>query len=150
VRVASVERDPALQDTYNFEVEKVHSYFVGKNRAWVHNAENICGGGGFSQQLLAAARNLGVNLNEITIENGIARVRTGLTDTMPRSDIQLLLEHAASLGAKTVEVDSGYIANEKLMDFLTRFQQSSKSLFGGTVIANPTGKGDFIIKFVRQ
>ena len=33
VRVESVKRDPALQDTYNFEVEDIHSYFVGKSRA---------------------------------------------------------------------------------------------------------------------
>ena len=32
-----------MSDTYNFEVERTHTYFVGKLRAWVHNA---CSEGG--------------------------------------------------------------------------------------------------------
>jgi hypothetical protein len=58
-RVVSVERDRALQDTYNFEVEGIHSYFVGKNRIWVHNTSSI-GGGLWTKIEDALVRHLGI------------------------------------------------------------------------------------------
>jgi RHS repeat-associated protein len=39
--VRHVERDAQRHATYNFEVQDVHTYFVGALRAWVHN-ENEC------------------------------------------------------------------------------------------------------------
>ncbi len=36
--VVEVFSDPTPSDTFNFEVEEVHSYFVGTFGAWVHNA----------------------------------------------------------------------------------------------------------------
>ena len=39
--VVSVEREKSRQDTYNFEVAEVHSYFVGQNHAWVHNQSYV-------------------------------------------------------------------------------------------------------------
>lgn len=43
LRVRSVTARAGVSDTYNFEVERTHTYFVGKLRAWVHNA---CSEGG--------------------------------------------------------------------------------------------------------
>lgn len=39
--IQSVEKTTARQRTYNFEVEGFHTYFVGKQGAWVHNID--CG-----------------------------------------------------------------------------------------------------------
>ncbi|MFT8781444.1 hemagglutinin repeat-containing protein [Acetobacter orientalis] len=38
LQVLAVAVRPKVSDTYNFEVKKTHSYFVGRLRAWVHNA----------------------------------------------------------------------------------------------------------------
>ncbi|MDG6094522.1 HINT domain-containing protein, partial [Acetobacter sp. AN02] len=43
LRVRSLTARAGVSDTYNFEVEQTHTYFVGKLRAWVHNA---CSEGG--------------------------------------------------------------------------------------------------------
>lgn len=37
VTVFAVRLSPTRQDTYNFEVDDYHTYFVGKNKLWVHN-----------------------------------------------------------------------------------------------------------------
>ena len=39
LRVQRVEHDATRQSTYNFVVADVHTYFVGKLSAWVHNAD---------------------------------------------------------------------------------------------------------------
>lgn len=44
--VKAVTLEAERRDTYNFEVERTHTYFVGKNEAWVHNACAIGTSGG--------------------------------------------------------------------------------------------------------
>ncbi len=39
--VKAVAREKRLQDTYNFEVADYHTYFVGRQGAWVHNACSV-------------------------------------------------------------------------------------------------------------
>lgn len=36
--VTGIKIDAKKQDTYNFEVKDFHTYFVGKDQAWVHNS----------------------------------------------------------------------------------------------------------------
>ncbi|WP_261318201.1 two-partner secretion domain-containing protein [Burkholderia cepacia] len=95
-----------------------------------------------------AAQNLGVNLNAVTVNSaGVARVTIGLTNSMSFSDVQTLVNYAGSLGATSVEVNSGYLANPKLDALLQNFAQSGRSLYGGTVTLNPGASGDYIITF---
>jgi filamentous hemagglutinin len=95
-----------------------------------------------------AAQNLGVNLNAVTVNsNGVAQVTIGLTNSMSFSDVQTLVNYAGSLGATSVEVNSGYLANSKLDALLQNFAQSGRSLYGGTVTLNPGSSGDYIITF---
>jgi hypothetical protein len=51
LRVAGVERTGERETVYNFEVEGVHTYFVGQLGAWVHNACGGKGGWGPRQQM---------------------------------------------------------------------------------------------------
>ncbi|WP_244136368.1 filamentous hemagglutinin [Burkholderia sp. BCC0405] len=95
-----------------------------------------------------AAQNLGVNLNAVTVNsNGVAQVTIGLTNSMSFTDVQTLVNYAGSLGATSVEVNSGYLANPKLDGLLQNFAQSGRSLYGGTVTMNPGSSGDYIITF---
>jgi len=95
-----------------------------------------------------AAQNLGVNLKTVTVNsNGVAQVTIGITNSMSFSDVQTLVNYAGSLGATSVEVNSGYLANPKLDGLLQNFAQSGRSLYGGTVTLNPGPSGDYIITF---
>jgi len=66
---------------------------------------------------------------------------------MSFTDVQTLVNYAGSLGATSVEVNSGYLANPKLDVLLQNFAQSGRSLYGGTVTLNPGSSGDYIITF---
>jgi len=84
-----------------------------------------------------AAQNLGVNLNEISIdEDGTAHVTIGTTNSMSRSDVQALLAYAGSMGAKSVEVNSGYLANPDLDAVLQTLVERGRTLYGGVVTPN--------------
>jgi Pretoxin HINT domain len=45
LRVSGVEPLPTTDTVYNFEVEHTHTYFVGREAAWVHNATVACDAG---------------------------------------------------------------------------------------------------------
>jgi len=95
-----------------------------------------------------AAQCLGVDLNAVTVSrNGVAHIAIGLTDSLNFSDVQTLVNYVGSLGAKSIEVDSGYLANPKLDAFLQSLARSGRSLYGGTVKLNPRSSGDYLITF---
>jgi hypothetical protein len=101
-----------------------------------------------SAAVQSAAQNLGVDPNVITVDSsGVARVTIGVTNSMSFSDVQTLVNYADSLGATSVEVNSGYLANPKLDALLQNFVQSGRPLYGGTVKFNPSGTGDYTITF---
>ncbi|ECI4598931.1 hypothetical protein DQD29_22540, partial [Salmonella enterica subsp. salamae] len=99
------------------------------------------------QDVLDAADRLGVDLDSINIHDGIAEVDIDLTNNISYSDIRTLLDYAKSQGATEVEVNSGYLANEKLMEVLTKRMESGKNFYGGEIIKNTSGTGDFTIVF---
>ncbi|WP_241129860.1 hypothetical protein, partial [Achromobacter xylosoxidans] len=95
-----------------------------------------------------AARRLGVDLNAVTVSgNGIAHVVIGVTDSLNFSDIQTIVNFVGSMGAKSIEVDSGYLANPKLDALLQSFARSGRPLYGGTVKFNSRSSGDYVITF---
>jgi RHS repeat-associated protein len=55
VQVVSVTKTKLTADTYNLDVADFHTYFVGKERVWVHNA---------CSDLVKAARDLGYKLDK--------------------------------------------------------------------------------------
>jgi len=59
-RVISVRRTARFESTYNLDVAEFHTYFVGRDRLWVHNA---------CSDLINAAKNLGFKL-----EKGLGRI----------------------------------------------------------------------------
>jgi hypothetical protein len=65
VEVAGARKVGHEQTVYNLEVEGFHSYFVGKNRAWVHNACPTGGGKGGAH----------LNSNSATSEFGLYEIR---------------------------------------------------------------------------
>jgi hypothetical protein len=76
-------------------------------------------------------------------------VRIDLTQSISNSDVQSLVNYTKSLGANTIEVDTGYIANENLMQFLNNRVADGRSFMGGTVVSNPNVTGDFLIVFKK-
>ncbi|SNU89485.1 two-partner secretion domain-containing protein [Pandoraea sputorum] len=96
----------------------------------------------------SAAQNLGVNLDAVKVgDDGVAKVKIGITNTMSYNDVQTLVNYAGTLGATSVEVDSGFLANPKLDALLESFAKSGRSLYGGQVVKKPSSTGDYIIKF---
>lgn len=63
------------------------------------------------------------------------------------SDVQTLVDYAGALGATSLEVNSGYLANPKLDALLQNFAQSGRPLYGGTVKFNAGSFGDYTITF---
>jgi predicted NAD/FAD-binding protein len=94
-----------------------------------------------------AAKRLGVNLDDITINNGVARTKIDLSSTLDPKDINQLKDVLRSRGATKAEVDTGFIANEKLDTFLRRRAQDGKPFNGGTVRFSNSSDSDFTIDF---
>ena len=94
-----------------------------------------------------AARRLGVDLNNVTIKDGVARVRNGEASKLDASDINALKDHLRRQGVTRVEVDSGLLANEKLDTFLRNRVQDGKPFRGGRVRPGDSPSSDFIIDF---
>ncbi len=92
-----------------------------------------------------AAERLGVNLNNIKINNGTARTEIKITNEINYSDVRLLVDSVKLKGAQRVEVNTGYIANEKLMDFLEKRVVDGKPFMGGKVIRGNSKSTDFTI-----
>jgi filamentous hemagglutinin family protein len=102
---------------------------------------------GLGAGVKTAAERLGVNLGNIEVTNSVAKTTIKVTSEINNSDVQILVNYAKSLGATNVEVNTGYIANEKLLDFLNRRVADGKLFLGGTVKPNSAGNGDFLIVF---
>lgn len=84
-------------------------------------------------------------MNNIHINNGTAKTEIKITSEINYSDVKLLVEYAKSKGAQKVEVNTGYIANEKLMDFLEKRVADGKPFMGGKVVRGKSNMTDFTI-----
>ncbi|WP_143426014.1 hypothetical protein [Gilliamella sp. wkB308] len=98
-----------------------------------------------SKETQAAAEKIGIDLKNININNGTAKVEIKITSEINYSDVKLLVAHAKSKGAQKVEVNTGYIANEKLMDFLEKRVADGKPFMGGKVVRGNSSTTDFTI-----
>ena len=90
-----------------------------------------------------AAKKLGVDLNNIT--NGTAKTQIKITSEINYSDVKLLVEHAKAKGTQKVEVNTGYLANVKFMDFLEKRVADGKPFMGGKVVCGNSKTTDFTI-----
>jgi hypothetical protein len=95
--------------------------------------------------LTEAAERLGIDLDNIYINDGIARTEIKITSEINNSDIKLLINYVKSKGAQKIEVNTGYIANEKLMRFLDMRVADGKPFMGGKVMLGKSKKTDFTI-----
>ncbi|WP_237397769.1 hypothetical protein [Gilliamella sp. Pas-s25] len=95
--------------------------------------------------LTEAAERLGIDLDNIYINDGIARTEIKITSKINNSDIKLLINYVKSKGAQKIEVNAGYIANEKLMKFLDMRVADGKPFMGGKVMLGKSKKTDFTI-----
>jgi hypothetical protein len=94
-----------------------------------------------------AAKRLGVNLDNINITDGIAKAKINLSSTLDPKDIAQLKDVMKARGATKAEIDTGFIANEKLDTFLRRRVQDGKPFYGGTVRQSSSKDSDFTINF---
>ena len=94
-----------------------------------------------------AAKRLGVKLDNIPINNGVARTKIDISLNLDPKDINQLKDVLRSRGATRAEVDTGFIVNEKLDGFLRRRVQDGKQFNGGTVRFSNSKNSDFTIDF---
>ncbi|SMR83545.1 hypothetical protein SAMN04488030_0020 [Aliiroseovarius halocynthiae] len=102
------------------------------------------------QAALEAARRLGIELSEVTITRGVAKATIGVTKTLDPKDIRAVADYMKSQGAARGQLNSGFIANERLETVLERAVGRGPQGFlgGGTVSHNPAKElGNFIIDF---
>jgi hypothetical protein len=99
---------------------------------------------------ISASGRLGFELSKVTIENGVARVSIDLTKSIDPSDIRAVGNYLKTKGAASAQVNSGFLANERLNAVLQRATGRGPQGFlgGGTVSVNPAKDlGDFLISF---
>ncbi|ODS24333.1 hypothetical protein AB835_03990 [Candidatus Endobugula sertula] len=104
-------------------------------------------GGNVPKGAADAAKRLGVNLDNVPITNGVARTKIDVSSTLNPTDINKLKDAFKAHGATKAEVDTGFIANEKLDSFLRRRVQDGKPFNGGTVRFSNSKNSDFTIDF---
>jgi RHS repeat-associated protein len=100
-----------------------------------------------AKKVADAAKRLGVKLDGIPINNGVARTKIDLSSALDPKDIIQLKDVLRSRGATRAEVDTGFIANEKLDAFLRRRVQDGKPFNGGKVRFSNSKNSDFTIDF---
>lgn len=98
--------------------------------------------------VLDAIERLGVDPTSIDITpDKTVTARIDLAETLAKGDIDLLLNVFREQGATKVSVESGFIANEKLSNTLTRLAERGRSFQGGKVRISDSPNTDFIIDF---
>lgn len=136
-RVASVVSRESEEAVYNLDVANTNTFFVHKTGYLAHNCDDAA----------EAAARLGVHLDDIVIKNGVARVKIDISWKLNARDINKLKEALRARGATRVEVESGYVVNPKLREFLTRRTQDGKPFNGGRVTPSNRPDSDFTIVF---
>lgn len=102
------------------------------------------------QAALEAGRRLGIELSEVTITKGVANATIGITRTLDPKDVRAVADYMRSQGAARGQINSGFIANERLNSVLERaVGRGPQGLFGGGTISRNLARelGDFIIDF---
>lgn len=98
--------------------------------------------------VLDAIDRLGVDPTSINITpDNTVTAKIDLAETLAKGDIDLLLDVFREQGATKVSVESGFIANEKLFNTLTRLAERGRSFQGGRVRISDSPNTDFIIDF---
>jgi hypothetical protein len=120
------------------------------SKGHIDSATRRVDNGAIPNSAMDAAKRLGVNLDDIAINNGVARMKIDLTSTLDPKDINQLKDVLRSRGAAKAEVDTGLIANEKLDAFLRRRIQDGKPFNGGTVRFSNSIDSEFTIDFDLQ
>lgn len=90
----------------------------------------------------AAADRLGVDLSKVEVtESGVAEVRIGVARFLLNEDIQVLRAYLRARGATSVDVDSGWIVNARLLRVMTYLARKGGRFQGGRVTATWTRDG---------
>ncbi|WP_226668070.1 RHS repeat domain-containing protein [Microbulbifer aggregans] len=101
----------------------------------------------FTKGAADAAKRLGVDLDKISVTNGVGRAKIDLSSSLDPGDINKIKDVFKGRGASKAEIDTGFIANEKLDAFLRRRVQDGKPFNGGTVRNSTSKDSDFTIDF---
>ena len=131
----------AVVPTYNFTVEDFQTYFAGKSKVFVHNCS--C----FAPEVLEAAKRVGVKMEDAKIVDGTATMKINFSATLEWNDVELIKGAMRDRGASRLHVESGFIGNDKLEDFLNRRVSDGKPFQGGTVRRSDATDSDFVIDF---
>ena len=86
-----------------------------------------------TDDVLKAARRLGLKADEITITGTVARARVDLTQTLKFGHTATLKEFLRSRGACSAILESGQIVNPELADLLYKAAREGKRFMGGNV-----------------
>jgi Pretoxin HINT domain len=141
--VTGITVEQAPLKAYNLTIEGYHTFFVSGNAeanpVWVHNNNCIQ----FSAQANAAARRLGINASDITVNNGVANISIIQTRNLRFSDFDTLRSDLRANGASSVNINTGVVKNQRINDLLSRAVQQGTSFRGLNVFR--TGPDTFIL-----
>ncbi len=73
--------------TYNFAVADFETYYVSRERVLVHNCPEV---DEVAKEAADAAKRLGVNLDKISVTNGVDRTKIVLSSNLDTGDINKL------------------------------------------------------------
>ncbi len=81
--------------------------------------------------LHGAAKRVGVELKDLTINNGVGKVKVNFTKGIKHGDVRKLVEFAKSNGANEVVVRTGQVINPKIAAKIEKAIGNGKTFLGG-------------------
>ena len=121
---------------YNLTVGNVHTYFVGNEGVLGHNCD------GWDK----AVNNLGIN--SLHYRDKTAYISIATSSEFNIKDIKSVQKAMKAMGANKIEVSTGMIANQELMDAILERYNNNRTFMGGKIERAKSGISDFVIKFI--
>jgi len=85
-----------------------------------------------TDDLLGASKRIGINLDDLTISNGVGRLRVTFAEGIKHGDIGKIVDFARASGAKKVILDTGQIVNPSITRRIESAITAGKPFLGGT------------------
>jgi len=120
---------------YNLTVANDHTYYVGLGGVLGHNCDRWD----------RAVANLGIT--KLTYRDGTAYIGIGTAQNFHIRDIREVKKMMKALGNNKLEVNTGFLANEELLESISKKFKNNETFMGGTIKKANMGIGDFIIEF---
>ncbi|MRX27296.1 RHS repeat-associated core domain-containing protein [Kangiella sp. HZ709] len=99
------------------------------------------------ENLRGAAKRLGVDLGSVKIIDGVAHIKINLTDSLNPNDLLAMKDALRASGAKSIQVQTGFIANTGLDRVLFKKASAGRTFVGGKVRLSDVKGSDYILDY---